>query len=71
MFAAVILGNVGLPIPEEPSSPSVGLGYAVSYGAGQTIERFVGRAEPVVVAAIALLTLAFIGRRLLRRAPAH
>jgi len=45
---------------------AVGLGYAVSYGAGGVIERFVGRAEPVVVAAIALLTLAFIVRRLLR-----
>jgi membrane protein DedA with SNARE-associated domain len=50
---------------------AVGLGYAVSYGAGHVIERFVGRAEPVVVAAIVLVTLAFIGRRLLRSAPAH
>jgi hypothetical protein len=32
------------------------------------IERFVGRAEPIVVAAIALLTFAFIGRRLLSSA---
>jgi membrane protein DedA with SNARE-associated domain len=47
---------------------AVGLGYAVSYGAGHMIERFVGRAEPIVVAAIALLTLAFIGRRLLSSA---
>ena len=45
---------------------AVGLGYAVSYGAGGVIERFVGRAEPVVVAVIALLTLAFIVRRGLR-----
>jgi membrane protein DedA with SNARE-associated domain len=50
---------------------AVGLGYAVSYGAGHVIEHFVGRAEPVVVAAIALLTLAFIVRRLLQRAPAR
>jgi membrane protein DedA with SNARE-associated domain len=47
---------------------AVGVGYAVSYGAGHMIERFVGRAEPIVVAAIALLTLAFIGRRLLSSA---
>jgi hypothetical protein len=39
--------------------------------AGHMIERFVGRAELVVVAAIVLVTLAFIGRRRLRRAPAH
>jgi len=50
---------------------AVGLGYAVSYGAGSVIERFVGRAEPVVVAAIALLTLAFIVRRRLHRTPAR
>jgi hypothetical protein len=50
---------------------AVGLGYAVSYGAGHVIERFVGRAEPVVVAAIALLTLAYIGRRLFQRASAR
>jgi membrane protein DedA with SNARE-associated domain len=47
---------------------AVGVGYAVSYGAGHMIERAVGRAEPIVVAAIALLTLAFIGRRLLSSA---
>ena len=49
---------------------AVGLGYAVSYGAGHVIERFVGRAEPVVVAIIGLVTLAFIVRRL-RRASAR
>ena len=48
---------------------AVGLGYAVSYGAGHVIEGFVGRAESIVVLAIALLTLALIGRRLLRRNP--
>jgi membrane protein DedA with SNARE-associated domain len=48
---------------------AVGLGYAVSYGAGHLIEGFVGRAESIVVLAIALLTLALIGRRLLRRNP--
>jgi membrane protein DedA with SNARE-associated domain len=46
---------------------AVGLGYAVSYGAGHIIERFVGGAERVIVAAIALVTLAFIVERLLRR----
>lgn len=50
---------------------AVALGYAVSYGAGHVIERLVGRAEPVVVAVIALLTLAFIVRRLLQRTPAR
>jgi membrane protein DedA with SNARE-associated domain len=50
---------------------AVGLGYAISHGAGPLIERFVGRAEPVVVAAIALLTLTFIVRRLLHRTPAR
>ena len=50
---------------------AVGLGYAVGYGTGHLIQRFVGRAEPVAVAAIALLTLAFIGKRLLRRASAR
>jgi membrane protein DedA with SNARE-associated domain len=50
---------------------AVGLGYAVSYGAGHVIERLVGRAEPVVVAVIVLLTLAFIVRRLRQHAPAR
>ena len=50
---------------------AVGLGYAVSYGVGHTIERLVGRAEPVVILVIALMTLAFIVRRLLQRAPAR
>jgi membrane protein DedA with SNARE-associated domain len=50
---------------------AVGLGYAVGYGAGGVIEQFVGRAEPVVVAAIALLTLVFIVRRRLQRTPAR
>src|SRR5262245_48463268 len=49
---------------------AAGLGYAVSYGAGHMIERFVGRAEPVIVAAIALATLAFIVKRRLQRARA-
>jgi len=49
---------------------AVGLGYAVSYGVGHVIERLVGRAEPVVVAVIALLTLAFVARRLLERTSA-
>ena len=49
----------------------VGLGYAVGYGAGHMIERSVGRAEPFLAAAIALLTFAFIGRRLLQRSPAR
>jgi membrane protein DedA with SNARE-associated domain len=46
---------------------AVGLGYVVSYGAGDVIERLVGRAEPLVVAVIALLTLAFVVRRLAAR----
>jgi membrane protein DedA with SNARE-associated domain len=46
---------------------AVGLGYAISYGAGHIIERFVGGAERVIVAAIALVTLAFIVERLVRR----
>jgi membrane protein DedA with SNARE-associated domain len=50
---------------------AVGLGYAVSYGAGHVIERFVGRAEPVAVAVIALMTVVFIVRRLLARKRPH
>jgi membrane protein DedA with SNARE-associated domain len=50
---------------------AVGLGYAVSYGAGHTIERLVGRAEPVIILVIAFMTLAFIVKRLLQRAPAR
>jgi membrane protein DedA with SNARE-associated domain len=50
---------------------AVGLGYAVSFGAGHVIEQLVGRAEPIVVAVIALLTLAFIARRLVQRTPAR
>jgi membrane protein DedA with SNARE-associated domain len=50
---------------------AVGLGYAIGYGAGDVIERFVGRAEPVVIAVIGILTLAFIVRRRLQRAPAR
>lgn len=50
---------------------AVGVGYAVSYGAGHTIERLVGRTEPVIAAAIVLITLAFIVKRLLDRAPAR
>ena len=46
---------------------AVGLGYVISYGAGHIIERFVGGAERVIVAAIALVALAFIVERLLRR----
>jgi membrane protein DedA with SNARE-associated domain len=50
---------------------AVGLRYSVSYRAGHLIERFLGRAEPIVVVVIVFLTVAFIGRRLPRRAPAH
>lgn len=46
---------------------AVGLGYVISYGAGHIIERFVGGAERIIVAAIALVALAFIVERLLRR----
>ena len=52
---------------------AVGLGYAVSYSAGNLIERFLGRAEPVVIAAAVLLTLGLVVRRLLQSAasPPH
>lgn len=46
---------------------AVGLGYAVGWGAGHVIERFVGRAEPLFVAVIALMTIALLARRWLRR----
>ena len=49
---------------------AVGLGYVLGYGAGHVIERAIGRAEPVFVAAIALVTLVLLARRLMRRAPA-
>jgi membrane protein DedA with SNARE-associated domain len=49
---------------------AVGLGYAVGYGAGHVIERFLGRAEPFFVAAIALVTLALLARRLIQRGSA-
>jgi membrane protein DedA with SNARE-associated domain len=45
---------------------AVGLGYAVGYGAGHVIERLLGRAEPVFVAAIAFVTLVLLARRLIR-----
>lgn len=47
---------------------AVGLGYAVSWGAGHLIERFVGRAEPVIVGLIAAMSLAIIVVRRLHRA---
>ncbi|HEY7250758.1 MAG TPA: DedA family protein [Methylomirabilota bacterium] len=50
---------------------AVGLGYALGYGAGHAIERVIGRAEPVFVAAIAVVTLVLLARRLMRRAPAR
>jgi hypothetical protein len=50
---------------------AVGLGYAVSYGAGHTIERLVGRAEPLIILAIALMTLAFVVRHRHQRVPAR
>ena len=49
---------------------AVGLGYAVSYGAGNFIERSIGRAEPIAIAIIVLLTLTFFIVRRLRR-PVH
>jgi membrane protein DedA with SNARE-associated domain len=45
---------------------AVGLGYALGYGAGTAIERVLGRAEPVFVAAIVVVTIALIARRLIR-----
>ncbi len=45
---------------------AVGLGYALGYGAGTAIERVLARAEPVFVAAIAVVTVALIARRLIR-----
>jgi len=50
---------------------AVGIGYAVSYGAGDTIHRLVGRIEPYVIAVIVLVTLAVIVRRRFRPAPAR
>ena len=44
---------------------AVGLGYALGYGAGPAIERALGRGEPYFVAAIALVTIALIARRLI------
>jgi membrane protein DedA with SNARE-associated domain len=49
---------------------ATGIGYAVGYGAGDLIQRLVGRAEPVAIVGIVVLTLAFVARRLLRRAGA-
>lgn len=46
---------------------AVGLGYAVSWGAGHLIERMVGRAEPVIVGLIAMMTLAIIVVRVRHR----
>jgi len=46
---------------------AVGLGYAVAYGAGTAIERTLGRAEPVFVAVLVVVTLALIVRRLRHR----
>jgi membrane protein DedA with SNARE-associated domain len=46
---------------------AVGLGYAVAYGAGPAIERTLGRAEPVFVAVLVVVTLALIVRRLRHR----
>jgi len=45
---------------------AVGLGYALGYGAGTAIERVLGRAEPVFVAAIVVVTVALIACRLVR-----
>jgi membrane protein DedA with SNARE-associated domain len=45
---------------------AVGLGYALGYGAGHAIERYLGHAEPIFVVAIVVVTLALIGRRLIR-----
>jgi len=43
---------------------AVGIGYAVGFGVGQVIERFVGRAEPLFIAAIALwAVIAFLRHR--------
>jgi len=45
---------------------AVGVGYLVGYGAGSSIERFVGRAEPLFAGAIALVTVVLLARRLVR-----
>lgn len=47
------------------------VGYAVGYGVGHVIERYVGRAEPFFAGAIVIATLALLARRLIKRAPAR
>ena len=49
---------------------AVGIGYAVGYGAGDSIHRLVGRIEPYVIALILIVTLALIVRRRCRPEPA-
>jgi len=45
---------------------AVGLGYGIGWGFGDVIHRSVGGIEHVVLAAIVILTLAFVATRLLR-----
>jgi membrane protein DedA with SNARE-associated domain len=45
---------------------AVGIGYAVGYGFGDDIERAIGRLERIGVAAVIVLTLAFVAVRILR-----
>jgi membrane protein DedA with SNARE-associated domain len=45
---------------------AVGLGYAVGYSVGDVIQELMGRVERFAIAAIAVLTLAFSVRRILR-----
>jgi membrane protein DedA with SNARE-associated domain len=45
---------------------AVGLGYAVGYSMGDVIQGLMGRVERFAIAAIAVLTLVFSARRILR-----
>lgn len=45
---------------------AVGLGYAVGYSVGDVIQGLMGRVERFAIAAIAVLTLVFSARRILR-----
>lgn len=58
------LANLLGALPYVPYA--VGVGYAVGYGLGDSIEHLVGRVEWLVLAAGALLTVVFVGCRIRR-----
>jgi membrane protein DedA with SNARE-associated domain len=45
---------------------AVGLGYGIGYSLGDVIQRFAGRIDYGVIAAIVVLTLAFAAARVVR-----